>query len=72
MRQEFLEQVAEVLEVPSVSPDDKFRDVPMWSSLLGFGLLVMIEQRFGKRLGAADLQAAQTVADLAKLAGVTD
>ena len=30
--QEFLEQVAEVLEVPEVKPGDAFRAVPLWGS----------------------------------------
>ena len=68
--EEFLERVAEVLEVPGISAGDDFRHVPMWSSLLGFGLIVMIEQRYSRRISAADLSAARTVADLASLAGV--
>ena len=36
--QEFLEQVAEVLEVPEVKPGDAFRTVPLWGSLTGFAL----------------------------------
>ena len=43
--QEFLEQVAEVLEVPEVKPGDAFRAVPLWGSLTGFALAVMLEQR---------------------------
>ena len=66
----FLENVAEVLEVASVKPTDAFRDVPMWGSLMGFGLIVMIGQRYGRQLAAADIVGATTVADLAALAGV--
>ena len=69
--QEFLEKVAEVLEVASVKPGDAFRDVPMWGSLTGFALVVMIEQRYGKRLTADDFVSLKTVADLAAAAGVT-
>ena len=68
--QEFLEKVAEVLEVPAVEPGDRFRDVPMWGSLTGFALVVMIEQRYGKRLTADDFVSQETVADLAAAAGV--
>lgn len=67
---EFLERVAEVLEVPEIGADDDFRSVPMWGSLLGFGLMVMIGQRYGRRVSAADMAASRTVADLAALAGV--
>lgn len=68
--QEFLEKVAEVLEVHAVRPGDAFRDVPMWGSLTGFALVVMIEQRYGKRLTADDFVSLKTVADLAEAAGV--
>lgn len=68
--QKFLERIAEVLEVPSVAPDDDFRAVPMWSSLVGFSTMVMIDLEYGRAVTAADLKAAKTVRDLAKLAGV--
>ena len=68
--QEFLDRVAEVLEVPEIGADDEFRSVPMWGSLMGFGLIVMIGQKYGRRVAAADIIAARTVADLASLAGV--
>ena len=68
--QKFLERIAEVLEVPSVTLDDDFRAVPMWSSLVGFSTMVMIDLEYGRQVTAADLKAATTVRDLAKLAGV--
>lgn len=69
---EFLERIAEVLEVPSVSPGDDFRAVPMWGSLVGFAIIVMIEQRYGRRLAVEDFMACRTVADLARAAGVAE
>jgi len=68
--QTFLDKLAEVLEVPSVSLDDDFRAVPMWSSLVGFSVMVLFENEFGCLLTAAELMAAKTVGDLAKKAGV--
>ncbi|MGN0855441.1 MAG: acyl carrier protein [Kiritimatiellia bacterium] len=68
--QDFLDQVAEVLEVPSVALADDFRTVPYWSSLTGFALIVMMAQRYGRTVSADELRAARTVADLARLAGV--
>ena len=69
--QEFLEQVAEVLEVPEVKSGDDFRTTPMWGSLTGFALSVMLEQRYGKHVEAGDFANLKTVADLAAFAGVT-
>ena len=68
--QKFLERIAEVLKVPSVALDDDFRAVPMWSSLVGFSTMVMIDLEYGQKVTVADLKAAKTVRDLAKLAGV--
>lgn len=68
--QVFLDRLAEVLEVPSISPEDDFRSVPLWSSLAGFSVMVMIENEYGRTLTAADLQGVHTVGELARLAGV--
>ena len=68
--QEFIDRAAGVLEVPSVSPDTDFRAGPLWDSLTAFALRVMIQQRFGKSLSAADLEKCKTVADLMAAAGV--
>ena len=68
--QEFLDRVAGALEVPAVSPDTDFRAGPLWDSLTAFALRVMIQQRFGKALSAAELEKCKTVADLMAAAGV--
>ena len=70
--QKFLERLAEVLEVPSIGPEDDFRAVPMWGSLVGFSVMLMFDLEYGVELTAAELKAAKTVADLAKKAGVFD
>ncbi len=70
MMDKFLEDMAEVLEVASIKPEDDFRAVPMWSSLVGFSVIVMLEQRYQRIIALADLENAKTVADLARLAGV--
>ena len=67
---EFLERTARILEVPSVTPDTDFRAGPLWDSLTAFALRVMIDQRCGKSLSGADIEACRTVADLMKSAGV--
>ena len=69
--QAFLDRVAEVLEVPSVRPEDDFRAVPMWGSLTGFALSVMLEQQYGKVLAPGDFAHLKTVGDLAAFAGVS-
>ena len=68
--QNFLDRLAETLEVPSVALTDDFRTVPMWSSLVGFSVMVMFDLEYGKALTAEELKQAKTVADLARKAGV--
>lgn len=68
--QTFLDRMAEVLEVPSVSPDDDFRAVPMWSSMVAFAVRVMFDLDYSRGLSGAELDGAKTVRDLAHLAGV--
>ena len=67
---QFLERIAEVLEVPSVSPDYAFRSAPGWSSLMGFALIVLLDQAYHVTLTEEDFLKLETVADLARAAGV--
>ena len=67
---EFLSQVADILEVPVAKPGDDFRAAPMWGSMAAFALMVMVEQRYGRKLSAAQIAGCSTVADIAALAGV--
>ena len=66
----FLEKIAEVLEMPSVTPDFAFRSAPGWSSLMGFALIVLLEQQYRTTLTVEDFMKLETVADLARAAGV--
>lgn len=70
--QRFLERLAEVLEVPSVSLEDDFRAVPMWSSMTGFAVMVMFDLDYERGLTADELKKMSTVRDLAKAAGVLE
>ena len=67
---QFLEKIAEVLEVPSVTPDFAFRSAPGWSSLMGFALLVLLDKQYHVTLPVEDFMKLETVADLARAAGV--
>ena len=69
--EEFLDKVAAVLEVSSVAPDTDFRAAEGWCSLKAFGLLVMLEQDYGRTLAIGDFMKLGTVADLAAAAGVS-
>ena len=66
---EFLDKIAAVLEEP-VRPETRFRELPDWSSLKAFGVLVTLENDFGRPMTIDEFRQLNTVADLARAAGV--
>jgi acyl carrier protein len=68
--EEFLPKVAEILEVESVTPEFKFREIEEWDSLKGFSIIVLMEQDYGKEMSVEAFLECETVGDLAKFAGV--
>ena len=60
---EFLERLSDVLET-SVTLETRFRDVDNWSSLMGCGILVTLENDFGRRMTVDEFLTCQTVGDL--------
>ena len=60
---EFLARLSDVLETP-VTLETRFRDVDNWSSLMGFGILVTLENDFGRRMTVNEFLTYQTVGDL--------
>ena len=67
---QFLERVAGVLEMPSVTPDFALRSTTGWGSLMGFALIIMLEQEYHVKLTVEEFLKLETVADLANAAGV--
>lgn len=66
---EFLDKMSAILETP-VTAETRFRDVPGWSSLMGFGILVTLENDYGRRMMVSEFQALQTISELAVACGV--
>ena len=62
---EFLERLSDVLETP-VTLETRFRDVDNWSSLMGFGILVTLENDFGRRMSIEKFLTCETIGDLWK------
>ena len=58
------------LYVPAVTPEFTFRSAPGWSSLMGFALIVLLDQAYHVTLTVEDFLKLETVADLARAAGV--
>lgn len=64
----FLDRLSAVLET-QVGPDTRFREVQGWSSLMAFGILVTLENDYGRRMDIAEFATMNTVADLAAACG---
>ncbi len=69
---EFLGRVANILEVPGVTPGTEFRTVRCWGSMMGFALFVMLEDEYGAKLTPEGFRELRTVADLMRAAGLEE
>ena len=67
---EFLDRMSAILETP-VTAETRFREVEGWSSLMGFGILVTLENDYGQRMMIDEFQKIQTSAGLAAACGVS-
>lgn len=65
----FLDRISAVLETPVVC-ETRFREVDGWSSLMTFGILVTMENDYGRRMDINEFARMQTVGDLAEACGV--
>ena len=65
----FLDRMSAILETP-VTAETRFREVEGWSSLMGFGILVTLENDYGCRMMIDEFQTMQTISDLAAACGV--
>lgn len=67
--EQFLNRMSGILEQP-VELATRFRELPGWSSLMAFGILVTLENDYGKAYTITAFQKFETVGDLAKAAGL--
>lgn len=66
----FLDRVADILEVPEVTPELEFRSVPGWGSMMGFALFIMLEDEYGATVTPERFRELKTVAELMAAASV--
>lgn len=67
---EFIRKISDVLEVDpgELTMESDFRKVtPNWSSLTGFGLMVMMEDEYSVKIEVDDFLKMKTIGDLFKL-----
>ena len=66
---EFLDKMSAVLET-SVTPATRFREVENWSSLMGFGILVTLENDYGRPMTIDEFLTLETIGELAAACGL--
>ena len=64
--QDFLDEMAEILEMESeaITLDTRFRDVPDWGSMMGFSIIVMIENEYHIKISVPEFLEMNTVGDI--------
>jgi acyl carrier protein len=71
--EEFLIQFGDILEMPagSLRAENKLEDLEGWNSMAMVGFIAFADEHFGKTLSPRAFATCSTVADLAKLAGLS-
>jgi len=64
---EFLDRLAETLDVETVRLEDTLRDFPEWDSLTVLSVLAMADAHYGVTLRSEDIAQAKTAGDLWRL-----
>ncbi len=65
--EDFVKKIAEILEVDEseLAAESEFRSAtPCWSSLMGFGILVMLEEDYGYKMPVDDFLKTKTIGEL--------
>ena len=65
--QEFCQQLAEILDIEQVKPEDTLEDFEQWDSLAVLSVLAMVDSRYKVTIAAKDVRSAVTAGDLARL-----
>jgi acyl carrier protein len=60
----FCNELARILDVESVTADDKFKEIGIWDSLTALSLSAMLDTKYGTQLTTADFNAVETVREL--------
>ena len=65
--EDFLEQMAEILEEDKVNPTDALTDFVAWDSLTQLSIIALASEKYGATITAAELEKAHTIEAVHKL-----
>lgn len=61
---DFLNEMAEILEEDSVNPNDALHDFESWDSLAALSVAAMADAHFGVTMSSSEINDADTIKDL--------
>ncbi len=64
---DFIEKFAEIfddIDVATLAPDTKFRELNEWSSLSALGVIALADEEFGIELNGTEMRGANTIQEL--------
>ena len=65
--EKFLEEMAEILEVDSVKPQDNFTEFEAWDSLTQLSIIALADSHYGVTISALELKEIKDIAGIKKL-----
>jgi acyl carrier protein len=65
--EKFLEEMAEILEVDSVKPQDNFTEFEAWDSLTQLSVIALADSRYGVTISALELKEVKDIAGIKQL-----
>lgn len=64
---EFLVEMAEILEEDAVNASDELKDFDSWDSLAALSVVAMADSKFGVNMSSQEVNRAETVEELYKM-----
>ena len=65
--EQFLEEMAEILEVDTVKPQDIFNEFEAWDSLAQLSVIALADSRYGVTISALELKEVKDIAGIKQL-----
>jgi len=65
--EQFLEQMAEILEVESVNPSDELESFDAWDSLTQLSIIALASENYDVTISALELKSAKTIEGVKKM-----
>jgi acyl carrier protein len=64
--EKFLEEMAEILDVgvDTINVDTRFRDIDGWGSMVGYSILILLEEDYSTKISVQDFLKINTLGEI--------